>query len=746
MKTHGFFVLLCWAAIAVTASGQSGPAQELLETARKTAVLDGDCAAAIKLFQAIVSRFEKTDRAVSARALLLMADCQEKSGNTQEAQRTYGRVIKDFGDQPAAADARTTTKPRGTADPSDRSRLVWTLPSPTTWVRGNVSADGRYLAIAAPGGGIMLHDVATGAERVVARPTPDDPDVLLMAVAFSRDGRRLVYEVRRGDNETGHGLRVLNLDEPGLPRSRMLINVPAQPCDWSPNGQYIVARLQQSGPMKARRDPISTWQLAIVSVADGEIQVLKTFEARHRSRHGALFSPDGRFVAVEVPENESGARDILVVSVDGRSEVRAVAASGDDGLVGWMPDGSGLLFASTRGSGSTAIWRQPMKDGQAFGQPQLVRDQTSPWTVGITASGSLFYGLGNGPGVSVKDAVFDTATGTFQSALTDIPASFIRSSRGPQWSPDGSQLGYISVRGEQGGNVFVRRDVASGQSRELPLNIFFRNGNANLWFWVPDGQSILTVAEDPDPALGVGLYRTDLTIGRTNRFIPRDPGSVNPRNSFEWSSDGRVFHYSYAVRPGQYVRVAHDTTTGVERQVERPAWPRSADGSKTYTARNQPGSVRVIVERDTATGVERDVLALAGNTDWHLTENGAAIVALTTDLATNQSIAIHHSLATGTRREVFRAQRGQQISITTFAADERSFFVQHKPREGAASLFWWVPVDGRPSRLLTELSAFEDVGWAFHPDGRRVALQVNYPRTMNDQIYVLENFLPATKR
>ena len=50
------------------------------------------------------------------------------------------------------------------------------------------------------------------------------------------------------------------------------------------------------------------------------------------------------------------------------------------------------------------------------------------------------------------------------------------------------------------------------------------------------------------------------------------------------------------------------------------------------------------------------------------------------------------------------------------------------------------------ARLLEELSQFEDVSWAFHPDGRQVALQVNYPRRINDQIFMLENLLPAVKR
>ena len=154
----------------------------------------------------------------------------------------------------------------------------------------------------------------------------------------------------------------------------------------------------------------------------------------------------------------------------------------------------------------------------------------------------------------------------------------------------------------------------------------------------------------------------------------------------------------------------------------------------------------VVVERDAASGAERDLIQLVGNPDWYLTEKSTAIVALSTDLATNQSIALHYSITTGTRREVFRAGRGQQISVTTLAPDERSFIVQHKPQEGSASSFWWVPTDGRPSRLLSELSQFEDVGWAFHPDGRRVALQVNYPRTINDQVYVLENLVPRERR
>jgi hypothetical protein len=85
------------------------------------------------------------------------------------------------------------------------------------------------------------------------------------------------------------------------------------------------------------------------------------------------------------------------------------------------------------------------------------------------------------------------------------------------------------------------------------------------------------------------------------------------------------------------------------------------------------------------------------------------------------------------------------------ARDERSLLVRGIGNDGSTR-FWWVPLDGREPRLLSELAGFKihssgfSDGFELHPAGRRIAFAIENPRTVGDQIFVLEDFLPEVKR
>src|SRR5689334_12343048 len=87
--------IICGAAVALHA-GQDGAAKAALEAARKTAVFDGDLAAAIKQYQSVVDRFGRTDRPAAAEAELRMGEAQEAQGRRVEAAATYRRVLAEF--------------------------------------------------------------------------------------------------------------------------------------------------------------------------------------------------------------------------------------------------------------------------------------------------------------------------------------------------------------------------------------------------------------------------------------------------------------------------------------------------------------------------------------------------------------------------------------------------------------------------------------------------------------------------
>jgi Tol biopolymer transport system component len=61
------------------------------------------------------------------------------------------------------------------------------------------------------------------------------------------------------------------------------------------------------------------------------------------------FSPDGRYIAADGP-GPDGTRDLYLLDVN-TAEVRPVLeGQANDRFMGWLPDGSGLVFLSDRGA------------------------------------------------------------------------------------------------------------------------------------------------------------------------------------------------------------------------------------------------------------------------------------------------------------------------------------------------------------------------------------------------------------
>jgi Tol biopolymer transport system component len=732
MKIRGLVVLLCWAAIAVGVNGQSGTAQELLEAARKTAVLDGDCASAIKQYQAIVTRFEKSDRAVAARALMLMAECHEKTGNAQEAQRTYEKIVRDFSDQTTTASAAKArlaqAPPSPRPSPAETERQVWLTASDDVWISSPVSADGRSVAFTHErDGGLFVRDLLMGRDRRVADAGR------AYSAAFSRNGQRLAYQGSTGtvkDGTQAFQLWVTDLGT-GTATPRRLIDAEAIPYDWTPDGKWIAVRMT--------RDP-ATQVIGLVSVEDGTFRELKSFEWYRRSARGlngepgikraafnGFLSPDGSRLAVELLEANSGSRDITILPIDGGAEFVAVKFRGDDRLLGWLPDGD-LLFASAR-SGAMAIWRQRFKTGLPQGEPDLIRNLSADDSLGITAGGALYTLARTSPATTVMEATFDFAAGTFTAAPENAAQTFVQSNSAPRWSPDGTRLGHISVR--TGGNVFVMRTLATGQTVEIPVRFFFRGGNENLWEWIDD-RSVVAIGED---ARGrAGYHRIDLASGDISPLIemPLENTGTPP---FSPGLRGTIFYKG---------PVARDLVSGVER-VAGPAQRYSSDGLKKYESRQG-----ILVEHDQQTGTDRELIPVDSPFWWHLTNDGRTVIGASIDSATGAAVVLACALSDGSITEVFRnpnpSANAPGFRILAVGPDDRSVFVR-SDRMGVAE-YWWVPLDGRQAKPLQELRGLNLVmqqgrmAFEIHPDGRRIAFAVQGNGPSGSQVRALENFMP----
>ena len=98
-------ILIAMAAAALLAAQSGGEAERLFSAAKNTETVDGNLQSAIKQYNAIVSRYGKSDRPVAAMALVRMAECYQRLGDAQ-AEKIYQRVLNDYADQKDAVAPR----------------------------------------------------------------------------------------------------------------------------------------------------------------------------------------------------------------------------------------------------------------------------------------------------------------------------------------------------------------------------------------------------------------------------------------------------------------------------------------------------------------------------------------------------------------------------------------------------------------------------------------------------------------
>src|ERR1051325_10252629 len=102
-----------------------------------------------------------------------------------------------------------------------------------------------------------------------------------------------------------------------------------------------------------------------------------------------MISPDGQYLAVDLPEKVLGPNDVWVLRVDGGAEI-AVVSPGDDVVAGWSPDGREILFQTDR-TGATELWSMPFASGKT-GQPSPVNRSVNPrWSPIGVRGGDLYY-------------------------------------------------------------------------------------------------------------------------------------------------------------------------------------------------------------------------------------------------------------------------------------------------------------------------------------------------------------------
>lgn len=673
-------LMLILAALLVAGIAPSAESpNDLFQQALVKERTEGNLPEAIKLYQRIVDKYASNHK-IAAQALLQLAECQTKLGDAQ-ARKSLERLVRDFADQKeTVATAQARLAAMGGAKTGVAYRQVWAMKQQID--EGTISPDGRYLSYGDwDGRDLALHDFTTGADRRLTNNRTADSYEYPQESAISRDGKQVAYAWWKAQNLCD--LRIASLPTSGFLQPRRLVDGAVvgwiAPYDWSPDGKWIAVQF-------ARKDGLS--QTGLASTQDGSLRVLRSVNSRPVKM---FFSPDGKYLGVDLSAGNTNDRDVFVLAVDGSGETKAVVNPGQDIMMGWSPDGKRLLFASDR-TGSMGLWAVPMAEGRPTGPPELIRPDIPARSLGVTTSGALYIEAA----VSERDihvASLDFTTGKLLSPPARPVQSFIGSNGQPDWSPDEKYLAYVSARA--GGNrVLVVRSIETGQARELRPSL----REFSYPRWAPDGRSFVCGGRDFSGRQGV--YRIDAATGEVSPLALSRP--LNP---------------FYEPQP-------------------------SADGKKTYyVGLLSDPSERVVLERDLASGSERELLRRNGLRGPRVSPDGRYITVRATSGASTAVLLIPTAVG-GQPRELIRVNEPEGFSpYLAWTPDGRGIIVAARLDESGNKSLWLVPVEGgQPRKLDVDMRDFADQSpIAVHPDGRQIAYVAGESKR---EVWVLENFLP----
>jgi Tol biopolymer transport system component len=376
----------------------------------------------------------------------------------------------------------------------------------------------------------------------------------------------------------------------------------------------------------------------------------------------ASFSPDGRFVAFSfVGEGNPPHGDVHLMTADGRNEVVVAGHPAEDKLIRWTPDGRSLVFLSDR-SGTWDIWTVHITVGKQQGEPELLKKDFA-WdsmVLGFAPDGSLYYGTQSSSGRLYNGAV-DLETGKVLVPPAPVTTRTGRPSQ-PTWSPDGSNLAYISRRGSITNGIandrLTIRSAATGEEHFLSPRLSY----VSHFSWAPDGRSIIAL----------GIAETETGIFRIDT-----------------------------------------ETSEITRLADQGLFPKLCPDGKTLVFVGE----LIIRKRNLDTGEDSEVVK-AGKMYYDLSPDGREVV-FQVDGAVKTV-----SLNGGEPRELFRGLA--QNYRLGWTRDGRYIIAQalDGPLDTASGEIWRVPVQGG-TPLKLDLSVPKMESFALHPDNRRFVFATN---------------------
>ncbi len=604
MKTHLFLII---SLLMLTASlhAQDNTASVQLAAAIYEEEVTGNLDKAVELYQNILKEYPD-DRPVAAKALYHLGLVNEKMGK-EKATEYFSRLISTYPDQTEVvnlAKAKLAALNTGTAARSDEVALhrIWDAGSNMPVC---ISPDGQYVVFYGSDnmGNLWLRNLRSGEQKQITREGSwVDYMFSSNSAAISPDGKWIAYSWQaksygelRISLLDGSSMHILHNGQDG--RTMYVIA-------WMPDGRHILTVSENLNDQ--------AYQRHIISLQDGSVCDFGKSQQEFESFGGVCSSPDGRYISY----NMNG--DILIYDTATKRDSVLFQTPAADKMVGWTPDGSGIIFVSDR-SGTRDLYLLGIRnDGRPLGEPQLLRREIGDASdLYLARDGRLFQTERKGMFDSFIVQV-DEKTGkpTGTPSLVDPSYPGVNCAA---WSSDGKLLYYMNNRGPYGNRsiVLVIRSEETGKKREIiPKQLPWWSGPVLS----PDGRRFVVNGEDENK--NVGLFIIDSESGDVSPLvkIPTENEMVNP--DANWSPDGKAIFYkvrSPEEREGFIVR-RKDLTTGEEKDVHRGFITRdmdiSPDGTRfVYIRGDGQAKSYVLGIMDIQSGKELEL--------WHIPEADA---------------------------------------------------------------------------------------------------------------------------
>jgi TolB protein len=336
-------------------------------------------------------------------------------------------------------------------------------PAPESSLTRRVLVATIALALAVGGAALVIRAFEGPRDR--PQPITPAPGPMNGVIAYASIGEQKVFWTIRPD---GSDLTEVRIDVPGF------VGVPS----WSPDGTRItvdVNSFDDSHPKGGNFD-------VYTANADGTDPARLTFEEED---HTPVWSPDGAKIAYVHGWDEQA--QIWVMNADGSNPRQLTDRKGPNIFPSWSPDGTKIAFVSFDASNADIyVMNSDGSDVRRLTDRPTHEDQPA-WSPDGRQIAFTSEGAGD-PGIYVMSS---DGSGVTQLLHDPDPANL-----GLAWSPDGTKMAVVSIRGAGYDRTLYILDVATGELTAIgELGAFY----GPSWQPLPTSASLTT--PEPTPAV-----------------------------------------------------------------------------------------------------------------------------------------------------------------------------------------------------------------------------------------------------